>query len=163
MRSSTTLAQFYYLSFLSKSQKTSSTCTPWVLGLAPPVLKYVTDQYVMLQCRKPDATKGPFFPESMMHFSHCPKNVLKTILKKRFWTCVVFRASLQCPRAGKFKIQSLGQNTAHFLGNGNNTNIFKRIWDLYRDNIACGRPLMICTLGFWQHSTYKVRETKNKQ
>jgi hypothetical protein len=29
-------------------------------------------------------SKGRFFSESMMHFSHCPKNVLKTILKKRF-------------------------------------------------------------------------------
>jgi hypothetical protein len=28
--------------------------------------------------------KGRFFSESMMHFSHCPKNVPKTILKKRF-------------------------------------------------------------------------------
>ena len=55
-------------------------------------------------------TKGRFFSESMMHFSHCPKNVPKTILKKRFWNCVLFRVSwltaLQCPRAGKFKIQS---------------------------------------------------------
>ena len=30
---------------------------------------------------------------NMMHFSHCPKNVLKTILKKRFWNCVLFRVS----------------------------------------------------------------------
>jgi hypothetical protein len=29
-------------------------------------------------------TKGRFFSESMMHFSHCPKNVPKTILKKIF-------------------------------------------------------------------------------
>ena len=29
-------------------------------------------------------SKGRFFSESMMHFSHCPKNVPKTILKKRF-------------------------------------------------------------------------------
>ena len=28
--------------------------------------------------------KVVFFSESMMHFSHCPKNVPKTILKKRF-------------------------------------------------------------------------------
>ena len=57
--------------------------------------------------------KGCFFSESMMHFSHCPKNVPKTILKKRFWNCVVFRVSwlyLHCSvfRVGKFKIQSLG-------------------------------------------------------
>ena len=37
--------------------------------------------------------KGRFFSESMMHFSHCPKNVPKTILKKRFWNCVLFRVS----------------------------------------------------------------------
>ena len=43
--------------------------------------------------------KGRFFSESMMHFSHCPKNVPK-----------------------------------HFLGNGNNTNIFLRISDLYARN-----------------------------
>ena len=30
------------------------------------------------------STKGRFFSESMMHFSHCPKNVPKTIVKKRF-------------------------------------------------------------------------------
>ena len=59
-----------------------------------------------------------------MQFSHCPKNVPKTILK------LLTLTALQCPRAGKFKIQSLGQNTAHFWGNGNNINIFLRISDL---------------------------------
>ena len=29
--------------------------------------------------------KGRFFSESMMHFSDCPKNVPKKILKNRFW------------------------------------------------------------------------------
>jgi hypothetical protein len=28
--------------------------------------------------------KGCLFSESMIHFSHCPKNVPKTILKKNF-------------------------------------------------------------------------------
>ena len=29
-------------------------------------------------------SKGRFFSESTMHFSHCPKNVPKTILKRYF-------------------------------------------------------------------------------
>ena len=37
--------------------------------------------------------KVRFFSKNMMHFSHCPKNVPKTILKKIFWNCVLFRVS----------------------------------------------------------------------
>ena len=37
--------------------------------------------------------KGRFFSESMMHFSNCPKNVPKTILKKRFSKFVLFRVN----------------------------------------------------------------------
>ena len=33
--------------------------------------------------------KVAFF-RNMMHFSHCSNNVPKTILKKRFWNCVLF-------------------------------------------------------------------------
>ena len=41
------------------------------------------------------AVKGRLFSESMMHFSQFPKIVLKTILKKRFWQCIVFRVKIQ--------------------------------------------------------------------
>ena len=34
--------------------------------------------------------KSRLFSESVMQFSHCPKNVPKTILNKRFWNCVMF-------------------------------------------------------------------------
>ena len=63
----------------------------------------------------------------------CAKNYPeKDILKLCCVQSQLTLTALQCPRAGKFKIQSLGQNTAHFLGNGNNTNIFPRISDLQR-------------------------------
>ena len=57
----------------------------------------------------------------------------KDILKLRSVQSQLTLTALQCPRAGKFKIQSLGQNTAHFVGNGNNTNIFPRKSDLQID------------------------------
>ena len=35
---------------------------------------------VNIMPKRPTQIKGRFFPESMMHFSHCPKNEPKTIL-----------------------------------------------------------------------------------
>ena len=55
----------------------------------------------------------------------------KYILKQHSVQSQLTLTALQCPRAGKFKIQSLGQNTVHFLGKRNYTNIFLRLSDLY--------------------------------
>ena len=79
--------------------------------------------------------KVAFFRKYDAFFSlpqKCAKNYPeKEILKLRSVQSQLTLTPLQCLRAGKFKIQSLGQNTAHFFGNGHDTNIFLRISDLY--------------------------------
>ena len=54
--------------------------------------------------------KGCLFSESMLHFYQCPQNVPKLSWKRDFEIalCLVTLTALQCPRAGKFKIQSSG-------------------------------------------------------
>ena len=87
---------------------------------------------------KVDTLKVAFFREYDAFFSlpkKCAKNYPeKEILKLRSVQSQLTLTALQCQMAEKFKIQSLGQNTAHFLGNGNNTNIFPRILDLQQES-----------------------------
>ena len=63
----------------------------------------------------PLPTERSLFSESMMHFSHCPKNVPKTILKKRFWNCIFFRsADSDCTAVSKGgKIQNTKFRIGH--------------------------------------------------
>ena len=86
------------------------------------------------------ACRSLFFRKYDAFFSllkKCAENYPeKEILKLHSIQSQLTLTALQCPRAGKFKIQSLGQNTAHFLGNGNNTNIFLRISDLYTVDVT---------------------------
>ena len=77
--------------------------------------------FVLINCIAPPAchfslffsiflTKGRFFSESMIHCSHCTKNVPKTILKKIFWNFVLFSqltlTALQCPRRENSKCKA---------------------------------------------------------
>ena len=40
-----------------------------------------------------------------MQFSHCPKNVPKTILNKRFWDCVMFYVNKKCAKIQNTKLR----------------------------------------------------------
>ena len=59
--------------------------------------------------------KGWFFSESMMHFSHCPKNVLETILKRDFEIVFCFEsADSNCTAVSKGgKIQNTKLRIEH--------------------------------------------------
>ena len=69
----------------------------WRIITHPRKMKALTDLLVTLPLSSMFFSlrfvKGRFFSESIMHFSHCPKNVPKTILEKRFWNCLLFRIS----------------------------------------------------------------------
>ena len=89
-------AYFFFIVHLKVTLKTWSYYLTHWFGLSSLLL--VLDNVKSTKVSKPgvvilSSSKGRFFSERMMYFSHCPKNVPKTILKKRFWNCVLFRVS----------------------------------------------------------------------
>ena len=70
-------------------------------------LKFVILNFHESQQHTRFINRDTFFSESVVQFSHCPKNVPKTILNMRFWNCVMFYVNKKCAKIQntKFRIE----------------------------------------------------------